>query len=524
MAAGSNYLSVWRPGSGAQWWVTGWSYDDFKARDKTYFDQGLRLISLRVRDGRYTAIWHPGSGTQWWVSGWTYDDFKAKDKEYFDQGLRLVDIEIDNGKFTGVWRPGVGAQWWVTGWTYDDFKAQDKTYFDQGLRLKCLRVVNGKFTGVWRPGSGAQWWVTGWSYADFKAKDKEYFDQGLRLVDIEKHDATFTGVWQPGSGAQWWYFGDDLERAVARDRGYFDGGLRLVKVFPYIGSCDAGCLNQVVMPTGTYNYTLSGDSTTYHWPNIDFDGTQRIARLSALDSADQIFTLPFSDTAVKRRGPWLYSPGSWHHAIDYSRDDGGTFKVVAAAPGKVIFIGWDNWSGNTVVVSHDVGNAHDVYRTIYMHLRDGATHDCNVAWTNTVPSLGDPRLTHYKKFLKDTGCPLTGTRNPQSKYWGTDSETIDHSLLNKTVARGATLGWAGETGPGGCACTGDTAGYTWGGGVNTHLHIFFAAKDSTNNAWYFIDPYGIYGPPDCYPANFSDPINSCSRYPITWKGGGPQFP
>jgi hypothetical protein len=29
------------------------------------------------------------------------------------------------------------------------------------------------------------------------------------------------------------------------------GGLRLVKVFPYIGNCDAGCLNQVVMPTGT---------------------------------------------------------------------------------------------------------------------------------------------------------------------------------------------------------------------------------------------------------------------------------
>ena len=41
MAAGSNYLSVWRPGSGAQWWVTGWSYDDFKAQDKTYFDRAL---------------------------------------------------------------------------------------------------------------------------------------------------------------------------------------------------------------------------------------------------------------------------------------------------------------------------------------------------------------------------------------------------------------------------------------------------------------------------------------------------
>ena len=57
-----------------------------------------------------------------------------------------------------------------------------------------------------------------------------------------------------------------------------------------------------------------------------------------------------------------------------------------------------------------------------------------------------------------------------------------------------------------------------------HLHIFFARKDPTNNEWYLIDPYGIYGPPDCYPANFSDPISGCARYPITWKGGKPQHP
>ena len=89
MAAGMNYLAVWRPGAGAQWWVTGWSYDDFKAKNQAYFDQGLRLTSLRVRDGRYTGVWHPGSGAQWWVTGWTYDEFKAKDQEYFNQGLRL---------------------------------------------------------------------------------------------------------------------------------------------------------------------------------------------------------------------------------------------------------------------------------------------------------------------------------------------------------------------------------------------------------------------------------------------------
>jgi hypothetical protein len=542
MAAGTNYLSVWRPGSGTQWWVTGWSYDDFKAKDLEYFNQGLRLTCLRVRNGRYTAVWHPGGGTQWWVSGWSYDDFKAKDLEYFNQGLRLVDIEVSEGTFTAVWRPGSGAQWWVSGWNYDDFKAQDLTYFNQGLRLQCLRVHDGKYTAVWRPGTGTQWWVSGYTFADFKAQDKTYFDQGLRLTDIEIHAGSFTGVWRPGTGAQWWRFGDDLEMMTSRDRDHFDNGLRLVKLFPYTGGCDAGCLNQVLMPAGTYNYGITrtaehcpglpgtcgtpgpGEVVAYRWPNVDAGGAQRRVRLSALDSSDQIFTLPFTDTAVKRRGPWLYAPNSWHQAIDYSRDDGATFRVVAAAPGRVIFIGWDAWSGNTIVMSHNVGRAADVYRTIYMHLRDGPAHDCAQAWSSTVPTLGEPRLSHYKTFLASTGCPLRGRRNPQAKYWGSDSEAIDTALLGTTVARGAALAWAGETGPGGCGCTDDASSYVWGGGTNVHLHIFFAARDTTNNEWYLIDPYGIYGPPDCYPATYADPIGACARYPVTWLGGKPQFP
>src|SRR5437773_11291 len=55
MAAGMNYLAAWRQGSGAQWWVTGISYDDFKAKDKAHFDEGLRLVCLRVVDGKFTV-------------------------------------------------------------------------------------------------------------------------------------------------------------------------------------------------------------------------------------------------------------------------------------------------------------------------------------------------------------------------------------------------------------------------------------------------------------------------------------
>ena len=160
-------------------------------------------------------------------------------------------------------------------------RPRTKRYFDQGLRLVCLRVVDGKFTGVWHPGSGAQWWVTGLSYPDFKAKDKAHFDQGLRLYDIEIHNGLFTGVWRPGTGAQWWYFGDDYEMLVGHDRRYFDTGLRLVEVFPYAGACDSACLNQVVMPTGTYNYGITGDPDVYHWPCYTNDGSIRVARISA---------------------------------------------------------------------------------------------------------------------------------------------------------------------------------------------------------------------------------------------------
>src|SRR5262249_11461496 len=83
----------------------------------------------------YAGVWRPGTGAQWWRTGMTADELKAQDKTYFDQGLRLEDVDIKNGKYAAVWRPGSGAQWWRAGMTADELKAQDKTYFDQGLRL-----------------------------------------------------------------------------------------------------------------------------------------------------------------------------------------------------------------------------------------------------------------------------------------------------------------------------------------------------------------------------------------------------
>jgi len=58
----------------------------------------------------YAAVWRPGGGAQWWKSGMTVDEFKAQDQTYFNQGLRITTMDIDNGKFAAVWRPGSGAQ------------------------------------------------------------------------------------------------------------------------------------------------------------------------------------------------------------------------------------------------------------------------------------------------------------------------------------------------------------------------------------------------------------------------------
>jgi hypothetical protein len=546
MSTSTNYLAAWRSGAGAQWWVTGWSYDDFKAKDLSYFNQGFRLVSLRVQDdGTFTGVWHPGTGPQWWVTGYSYADFKAQDQVYFNEGLRLVDIQVRNGTLTGVWRPGSGAQWWVTGSNYNDFKAKDLSYFNEGLRLVCLRVEgDGNFTGVWHPGSGAQWWVTGHNYNDFRNQDKTHFSEGLRVSDIEVHNGQFTAVWRPGAGAQWWNFGDDFEMVTSWDYTYFNQGLRLLKVFPYPGSCDAQCLNQVIMPTGSYNYGITktsehcpglpgtcgspapGDVVFYRWPCVTFDGSDRYVRMSALNYADAgLFTLPFSDTAVKQRGTWLYSPGSWHHAIDFSRDDTASFPVHPAAPGKVIFIGWDWWSGNTMIISHDSGGVTDAFRTIYMHLRNGPTHDADQAWNVTVPNLGVPARAQYENYLTSTGCPKGGPYTPKPQFWGTDADKIDMTLLGQKVTPSQVVAHSGCTGPGGCGCTSSQPDFTWGGGVNTHLHVFFCRRDPTDNEWYFIDPYGIYAPGgSCYPA-FNTPITtSCARYSVAWKGGKAQYP
>jgi hypothetical protein len=529
--------------------------------------KGLALVNLRtyVESGarKWIGVWRAGSDANYFTVGLSEAALNTLATTRHGQGLRLVDLEtyVDNNTryWAGVWRAGNDSEYYTLDLDLASFNSLATTRHGQGLRLVDLQtyVVGGvrKWGGLWRSGSDAEYYTVDLDAAALNTLATQRHAQGLTLVSLETYNSggtKFAGLWrgQYGAIANYYNLGLDTEALSAYTHARHKSGLTLVALALCTSDCATSCMNQAVMPDDpstawqdSYNYGITatathcngapgscpapspGDVVYYRWLGV-IEGAMRYLRTSATGGSEQFLTLPFSDPNVLRRGTWLYSPGSWHHAIDYSRNDTASFAVKASAPGKVIHIGWDDWSGNTMVVSHDVNGVTDAYRTIYMHLRNGPLTDCDNAWTKTVPTLTGTLLSQYKAFLNATGCPLAGPRNPSATWWGTSGDKIDQTLLGKSVARGAVLARSGQTGPGGCGCTsGDDPSYVWGGGVNTHLHIFYARKDATDGNWYFFDPYGIYASPACYPTLTTDPVfTDCARYPVKWMGNQPQYP
>jgi hypothetical protein len=447
------------------------------------------------------------------------------------QGFRLVNVEtyVDGGvrKYAGVWHAGSGgyALWGGADWSHFVAKwnelAPTQRLIDVAPYLDTDNIV--KYVGVWRSGSGAYYlWNAEWD--SFRAKWQELGPQGLFLKTFKTYlDASgrrfYIGIWGPGSGSYYLWINADKENFMGKYFQLQQQNLKLISIETYTGSssCSSTCTNQVNCKCAGYNYLLTGDSTWYRWPT-DVVGTEKYARLSALDATAKIFKLPFSHTGVRRINGWLYGPGSWHFAVDYSIDGVTSFAVKAAAAGYVEYVGWDNWSGNTVVIRHDSSEGANSYRTIYMHLRNGPYVDCGKAWSATVPTLTGDTYTKYTNHLTATGCTqIAANRNPQVNHWGTNSQAIPVTK-GQYVSQGTVIGWSGQTGPGGSL--------GGGGGTNTnnHLHIFFTRRDPTNNLFYFVDPYGIYGVPTCYPSNIVGYISGlCVRYPILWVGSQMQY-
>ena len=544
---GTTFAGVWREGTDGYYLWEGVPWADFEKKWKELSKQNLRLVDLETwMDGKtrvWGGVWRGGSdGHYLWV-GVSWADFVKKWEELGKQGLRLIDVEpyAEGGriKWAGVWREGTdGYYLWVNEWK--SFEAKWKELSKQNLRLVDIDTfVEGgvrKWAGVWREGSDGHYLWAGVDWDAFTAKWAELAKDNLRLIDIETWleggKRKWAGVWRSGKDGYVLWSAPDAENFLGEWNTLGKVGQRLLKFAPLEAACGE-CGNHVVSRDEKTNqpvpyvYYVTGDTSggPYRWPVDD----SAYARLSALTFSGQPFTLPFTDKSVKFTGTWLYSPppGNWHHAIDYSKGK-DTFDVVAAAPGKVVHIGWDNWSGNTIIVSHKAGRRDDAFRTIYMHLRNGPNHDIDASWNDTVPTLNDDpakkdySLTNFKKYLESTGGPKKkADRKPDAAFWGTDAQAIDPKLLGKAVKAGDHLAWAGCTGPGGCHCTQGPRT-----SPNTHLHIFFCYRDPADNRWYFIDPYGIYAYPNpCYPKGVTAAATGpCVRYSVAWKGGQPQYP
>ncbi|KAI9769876.1 MAG: hypothetical protein M1839_003573 [Geoglossum umbratile] len=547
------FSGVWKPGTDSQVMYQSADWTNFTKKWTELENSGLLMqdyeVYINESNPVYFGLFQAGTGghAAWIVTDWT--DFTTKWGEFENQGLRMHDFEAyaANGAFwfAGIFHEGTGghAAWVTSDW--NDFTQKWGTWENQGLRMHDFEsfVENGvrKYAGIFHEGTGghAAWFTQDWN--DFLKKWDEWDTQGLRLFDFEFWQDgstwTFGGIFRPGTGGHYGWFRVDWENFRSFDHDRKKGGYILQDVEIFSTTCPNMCLNNLILPNGTYNYQITGTSThcqgppgtcagnmqavAYSAPFTE-DGGERFVRLSAVLDLKQIFTLPFTDTDLWHNG-WLYGPGSWHHAVDYSKS-GPSFEVKAAAPGTVVHVGWDWWSGNTVVISHDDGADKDRYRTIYMHLRNGAKTDCGQTWSTTVPILkNDPSADSqaaYRNFtiyLAATLCSADGSTTPKADFWGAESDTIKVKP-GDVVSRGQLLAQAGASGPGGCGCAQGRRD-----SPNTHLHIFFARRDPTDSNWYFFDPYGVYGPPDCYPGNGNgDP--ECSRYPIAWQGGTPKFP
>ncbi|MEK6374782.1 MAG: M23 family metallopeptidase [Acidobacteriota bacterium] len=560
---GTLYSGIWQSGTDANYYSVDLTLQQLKDLATTRHGQSLRIVDIEtyLKNGarRWAAVWRSGTDANYFSVALSAQQFKDLATQRHGQNLRLVDIEtyLDGSQrvWAGVWRGGSDAEYYTTDLTLDELKTLATERHGKSLRIVDLETYGSggqrRWAALWRSGTDANYFSVGLSSGQFSDLLEERHKQNLRIVSmtsyVESGSRKWAGVWRSGTYANWVSLGLDSEYFLGLAVQRHATSLRIVGLDIYPTSCDDGCLNQAVMPKqytlsdGTvqtnsgYDYGITrtathcpglpntcgspgaGATVVYHWP-VDMSGDQRVLRISAVTGISEFLKLPFKDPDVKRRGIWRYSNKGWHHAGDYQRDDVGTFNIVASAAGRVIHIGWDSWSGGTMVVSHDVGGVTDAYRTIYMHLRNGAVNDCKQAWSMTVPTLSGDALTTYKNFLTSTGCTKNNP-SPAEPQWGTNAQAIDMSLLGKQVNAGDFLAKAGSTGPGGCGCM------SGGMGPNTHLHIFWAHRDLTNNEWYFFDPYGIYAMPDCYPANVTDTITtSCARYPVAWKNRKPQYP
>jgi len=553
----NKYIGVWRAGNYDHYLWLGDNWNGFINKGNELANDGFHLIDMErsKKDGidQFNGVWKKDTGANLLVSGKTWDDFLADGQDKANEGYRLIDVEryIKNNQaqYNGVWVSGDDSNFIVSGKTWNNFRDEVTANADDNLRLIDLETFSSgnqqKFFGIYRSGSYDYGIQSPMGWKDFVDGWKLFSDTDRRLIDIERFDdgeIKYAGVYAEGTDPYALWYASDREEFVSKWKEYSDKGLRLVDVELFPNQCSIECLNDVIQDNGekwtawgnpktnlhceglpgTCNFDTSTKDVAYSAP-VDEVDDKTYVRLSAINEGDQIFTLPFESKQVELSQTWIYNSGNYHHAHDYKSSTGNSFEIRAAAPGKVIFADWTNWSGNTVIISHNVDGKNDAYRTIYKHLRNGSQNDCNKSLTQSLPNISNQtQQNNFQSYLSYTGC-INVNDTPLALYWGSDTDTMEVQA-GQDVDRGELLGLAGNTGPGGIMLAINANDITKTS-KNIHLHIYFAKRDSIDDKWYLIDPYGIYSQRTCYPVDIDDPINTpCSRYQVFWKDGIAKYP
>jgi murein DD-endopeptidase MepM/ murein hydrolase activator NlpD len=291
--------------------------------------------------------------------------------------------------------------------------------------------------------------------------------------------------------------------AVMTRSAQFDGGV--VCVEPDIVKTGSNCCSYGILDQ------VSNKKTYYRQPAWAFaSGGTAASEQTCRDFAETVTAsmplyLPYRNGHVRASHGWFYNSGSFHGAVDYSKDEypegaDPSFRIYAIGPGMVRSVVWDDWSGNIVVIEHAAPNGKK-YRSAYKHMRNGFNHD--LAKAKAIPLAADKQFdadgnpTQTLKYKRYANLP-----NPSQLQWGTDRQKIAVKPGDKVHA-GQFLGWSGNTGPGGAGKGLNDDGTPKNTvTANNHLHFMTCVPHPTGGEteWVQVDPYGVYGQvdSDCY--------------------------
>lgn len=135
--------AVWRPGTGGERVWAGITSSKLASEDAALWSQGFQMNQLVGYDGKYYAEWGPKvAGAVYWRTAMSSSTFTSTSNSFFNQGLRIVSLDLRSDKYHAIYQgnQGTGAQWVSSGLTPEQMTSLDQQYFKQGLRLRTLRV------------------------------------------------------------------------------------------------------------------------------------------------------------------------------------------------------------------------------------------------------------------------------------------------------------------------------------------------------------------------------------------------